>query len=140
MFTRNMSAPEMEKKSHPAPFYIGQSVYIPAEKKYGIFIGFNDNQSYDNCWVLYEDPDGGYEQFAHELNDMGYVLMPDTETVSGTRIYYGPFRKPTFTGTLVEKYVLEHLKEMITEIKNLTKTEKKNNDESKRHTAEEKQS
>lgn len=116
----------VEKKSNPSPIYIGQSVYISHEKTYGIFIGYDKDKNYNNCWVFHLGPDGEYDQFGYELDDLGYVLEPDKETVSGTRLYYGPFRKKEFAGTLSEKYVEDNQRGMIKEVEALTKLDKKN--------------
>lgn len=119
----------VEKRSSPSPVYIGQAIFLANEKQYGIFTGYNHDDDYSNAiWIFHEGEDGEFDQFAHETHEISYVLVPDKETVSGTRIYYGPFRKPTFIGYLDDKFVKDNQKAMIAELKSLSKAEKKNNE------------
>ena len=130
MQTKFLGQGPIEKKSNPSPVYIGQSIYIAEEKRYGIFVGYNQDTDYTNSiWVFHEgEEEGEFDQFAYEPEVISYILMPDKSNVSGTRIYYGPFRKPTFIGYLGDKFIEDNQKALIAELKGLAKAEKKNNE------------
>ena len=103
--------------------YVGQVVNMPKLNKFGVFVGYADKLN-KNCWVFYTNEEGENDVYAHDLEDMSYIMTDDKDTISGTKIYYGPFRRKTLVGCLTNKYIEDNEGAFVKELNRLSKKRK----------------
>jgi hypothetical protein len=108
-------------------FYPGQVVYIPEEKRLGIYMGFNNDTKYPYkpyIFVFTILGTNGEESDTqiYDLNEARPIVKPDKKSLTGQAAYKTPFQRTSASKIYFEKEADASKELFITEMNKLLVT------------------
>jgi hypothetical protein len=107
--------------------YPGQLVYIPDEKKLGIYLAYElGKQRWDDpsvyVWRFTSKDGSTSDTFIYDFKELVPITVPDKKSITGQRLYVTGFQREDLTAFIGDKTLEELEPSILAECQNVMKT------------------